>query len=246
MASQPSKQAELGIDPISYTLERRRRKTIAIQVSREGRVRVLAPRTAPEAAVEAFINSKRSWIAKKLHEFSSLPAPAPKRYRHGVELPYLGGRVRLQTAAGRGRPRIDEGGVLIVPVRSDATERTVYRKVNQWYLNETRALCTALAAELAPGAAEIGIPPVSRVEARRMRRRWGSCLPNGMIILNSELLGAPRECVEYVVAHEICHLKEANHSRRFYALMEKLIPEWKGLRRRLNREAPLGFLEPPA
>ncbi|MFP4409408.1 MAG: M48 family metallopeptidase [Spirochaetaceae bacterium] len=65
-------------------------------------------------------------------------------------------------------------------------------------------------------------------------------------MLNSELLGAPRGCVEYVVAHELCHLREANHGRRFYALMDQLIPHWKELRRRLNREAPLGFLEPPA
>lgn len=195
--------------------------------------------------MEAFVSSKRRWIAKKLDEFAGLPTAEPVRYRGGESVPYLGGTLRLRTIRGRGPAGLDASGELVVPVRSDATERTVHRKVNEWYLTETKKLCTTLAAELAPRAAEIGIPGLNGVEARRMRRRWGSCLPRGMIILNSELLGAPRECVEYVVAHELCHLKEANHSRRFYALMERLIPEWKELRRRLNREAPLGFLEPP-
>ena len=246
MANRLTEARELGIDPISYTLERRRRRTIAIHVSREGSVRVLAPTSTPDAAVEAFVESKGPWIARKLQEFARLPAPKPVSYTDGETLPYLGGVVRLRTVRGRGAATLGESGELLVPVRSDATERTVHRKVNEWYLAETRRLCTILATELTPRATRIGIPEVKRVEARRMRRRWGSCLPTGMIMLNSELLGAPRECVEYVVAHELCHLREANHSRRFYALMNQLIPHWKELRRRLNREAPLGFLEPPA
>jgi hypothetical protein len=195
--------------------------------------------------VEAFVDSKGPWIARKLEEFARLPTPKPVSYNDGETLPYLGGVLRLRTVRGRGAATLEESGELRVPVRSDATERAVHRKVNEWYLAETRRLCTILARELTPRATRIGIPEVKGVEARRMRRRWGSCLPTGMIMLNSELLGAPRECVEYVVAHELCHLREANHGRRFYALMGQLIPHWKELRRRLNREAPLGFLEPP-
>ncbi|MFP4536103.1 MAG: M48 family metallopeptidase [Spirochaetaceae bacterium] len=246
MANRRSRARELGVDPISFTLERRRRRTIAIHVSREGSVRVLAPTSTPEAAVEAFVESKGPWIARKLQEFATLPAPEPVAYTDGEALPYLGGTIRLRTFRGRGAATLGESGELLVPVRSGATERTVHRKVNEWYLVETRRLCSELVGELTPRAARIGIPGVKGVEARRMRRRWGSCLPGGIIMLNSELLGAPRGCVEYVVAHELCHLREANHGRRFYALMDELVPDWKELRRRLNREAPLGFLEPPA
>lgn len=226
-------------------MERRRRKTIAIHVSRNGSIRVLAPNWTPDKAIQAFVASKRPWIARKLKEFSLLPAPEAGAFRDGASLPYLGGSISIRTRAGQGAVSLSEQGELIVPLRSDATEKTIHRKVNDWYQKETLLLSTLLAERLAGRTASIGIPAAKGVRSRRMRRRWGSCLPSGIIILNSELLGAPRECVEYVVAHELCHLKEANHSPRFYALMTELFPGWKELRRRLNREAPLGFLEPP-
>lgn len=245
MGRQLTEKRLVGVEPVAYTLERRRRRTIAIHVGRDGSVRVLAPRSTPEKAIEAFVASKTEWIVRKLSEFSLLPAPEPVAFRDGASLPYLGGRVTLRTRRGRGQAELSERGELLVPVRSDASEKAVHRKVNEWYLRETLKLSETLASSLSGTAADLGIPAARGVRSRRMRRRWGSCLPSGIIILNSELLGAPRECVEYVVAHELCHLKEANHSRRFYALMTKLIPRWKELRRRLNREAPLGFLEPP-
>lgn len=245
MGSQLTEKRLVGVEPVSYTLERRRRKTIAIHVGRDGSVRVLAPRQTPEKAIEAFVASKREWIARKLAEFSLLPAPEPVAFRDGASLPYLGGRITLRTRPGRGAAELSGAGELLVPVRSDASEKSVHRKVNDWYLRETLKQSESVVASLAAATGALGIPAAKGVRTRRMRRRWGSCLPSGIIILNSELLGAPRECVEYVVAHELCHLKEANHSRRFYALMTRVVPDWKELRRRLNREAPLGFLEPP-
>lgn len=229
---------------LDYTLEARRRRTIAIQVTREGRVRVLAPRRMPRGAVDAFVTRKRPWIEAKLAEFASLPSCAPVALEQGAALPYLGGALTLRLEAGRGAAEADGAGALVVPVRSDTTAAGIHRKVNDWYLAESRGLCRQIAADLAPAARSLGIPPVRGVESRRMRRRWGSCLPDHRIILNSELLGAPRECIAYVVAHELCHLREANHSPRFYALMERLVPRWRELRGRLNREAPLGFLSP--
>jgi hypothetical protein len=245
LGSHPTEKREAPLEAVSWSLERRRRKTIAIHVARDGSVRVLAPRSTPQQAIDAFVASKTTWIARKLKEFSLLPVPEAVAFRDGARLPHLGGRLTIRTEPGKGAAALSEAGELLVPLRCDATERTLHRKVNDWYLQETRQLSETIARALSVATASLGIPSVKGVRSRRMRRRWGSCLPSGIIILNSELLGAPRECVEYVVAHELCHLKEPNHSRRFYALMTELVPDWRELRRRLNREAPLGFLEPP-
>lgn len=73
-----------------------------------------------------------------------------------------------------------------------------------------------------------------KLRLRRMRRRWGSCSRNGTITLNLELIKAPTSCVDYVILHELCHLIEASHSRRFYELLSQVSPEWEKLRERLN------------
>ncbi|MFW5811545.1 MAG: M48 family metallopeptidase [Alkalispirochaetaceae bacterium] len=231
--------------PIAYTVEGRRRRTVAIQVSRDGRVRVLAPRRMPRGAIDAFVRGRRFWIEAKLAEFARLPRVEPIGLAEGAALPYLGSTVTLTLVSGRGEVTLTEEGTLRVALRCDAGSSAVHRRINGWYLGECRRLCIEIASELAPRARELGIPALRGVESRRMRRRWGSCLADGRIILNSELLAAPRECIAYVVGHELCHLREANHGPRFYALMSALVPEWKALRRRLNEEAPLGFLEPP-
>ena len=253
MPNRRSEPKELRSRYITYTLQRRKRKTIAIHVERNGAVRVLAPSRTPLEAVEAFVDRKSGWIDRKLKEFARLPAPAAIALREGGELPYLGGVLRLRLVRGRGDARLllpgggerEAQGELHLPANRNAGESAIHRKINEWYLHESRRLFAEVANSLAPAASLLGIPEPRELSTRRMRRRWGSCLPQGKIILNSELLGAPKECIAYVIAHEICHLKEANHSGRFYALMEQMEPEWRELRRRVNAEAPLGFLQPP-
>lgn len=72
-----------------------------------------------------------------------------------------------------------------------------------------------------------------------MRRRWGSCTSGGVLTLNVQLIKAPPQCLDYVLLHELAHLREHNHSKRYYAVLERLLPEWKALRRELNAWAPL-------
>ena len=71
-------------------------------------------------------------------------------------------------------------------------------------------------------------------ELRRMKNRWGSCTHDGRILLNPELIIAPKSCIEYVIVHELCHLKEHNHSQAFYSLLQTLMPDWQQRRERLN------------
>ena len=90
---------------------------------------------------------------------------------------------------------------------------------------------------LCPSIPWLAVPPVWRV--RVMRRRWGSCTGNGVLTLNTQLVKAPPRCLDYVLLHEIAHLREHNHSKRYYAVLDRLLPEWKEVRRELERWAPL-------
>lgn len=228
-----------------YTLHRRRRRTIAIQITRSREIRVLAPRRLPLTAVETFLEQKRRWIHRKLDEFADLPEAEAISLEEGAVLPYRGGGVTLRLLDGAGAARLSEAGELEIPAGRRLGAAGMHRKVNDWYRSRCQQIAEETVAALAPRAAALDIPAPREIRCRRMRRRWGSCLPTGTITLNSELLGAPSECFDYVVAHELCHLREANHGPRFYELLGLLVPEWKELRRRLNSESPLGFLEPP-
>jgi len=75
-----------------------------------------------------------------------------------------------------------------------------------------------------------------------MKKQWGSCSPQGTILLNPYLIKAPRECIDYVVLHELCHLKEHNHSPRYYRLLSQLMPDWEPVKARLDRMAELSDL----
>lgn len=81
---------------------------------------------------------------------------------------------------------------------------------------------------------------------RRMRRRWGSCFRDGRITLNTELVGEADDLVDYVLIHELCHLREFNHGPRFYAAMDRALPDWRERRTRLHASRISGFLATPA
>jgi predicted metal-dependent hydrolase len=89
-------------------------------------------------------------------------------------------------------------------------------------------------AECSGRAERHGIQPEG-FKIRKMTNRWGSCTSEGHILLNIDLIVAPVNCIEYVIVHELCHLKEHNHSKKFYMLLSAMMPDWERRRERLNR-----------
>lgn len=85
----------------------------------------------------------------------------------------------------------------------------------------------------------LGLRRLPRGVCCTMRRRWGSCTGSGVITLNTHLIKAPPQCLDYVLLHEIAHLQEHNHSQRYYAVLERLLPNWKAVRRELEAWSPL-------
>ena len=228
-----------GGECIAFSIQRTtRRKTVAISVGFDG-VRVLSPAELELGKIFEIIYAKGAWLLRKRAAYLELGGePTEKEFVSGETFHYLGRPYRLklvpdpEAVVSRVRAR---GASLIVPVQPaqiDAIRRAAVRSgLKQWYRRH--------ASEKFPDRVQIvsallGIetPPVSVVD---QSKRWGSCDANGHIRLNWRLIMAPTQLVDYVIAHETCHVLEHNHSRRFWRALEVVMPDYEYRLRRLDR-----------
>lgn len=217
---------------VGYTLHRDRRR-LALRIDERG-LAVGAPRCVTLAAIEAFLHSHAQWILDKLDEHAGRAVQRHLPIHDGTRLPVLGGEVRVRvTAGGKGGNggywSTDEaGGELWLAARPMAdlallARRALQRRALEFF----RPRMAAMAARLGRAA-----PPLRLSSARA---RWGSCSTRSGIRLNWRLIHLPASLIDYVIAHEVAHLVEMNHGPRFWALVEKLFPDWRDARAALHR-----------
>ncbi len=214
---------------LPYRLSYSRRRTLAIHVFADGRIELRVPLGCTRAQAEAFLRERGDWVRRKQRELSQRPPPPLPEYAEGSLQPYLGRHYALRLE--RRRPeRVDLRGDLLW-VRSEA-ER-VEPLLRRWY---RRCAGVVFQARLRACYEQAALPdvPFPELGIRVMRSRWGSCSSRGRVNLNLELIKYPIELIDYVIVHELCHFLEFNHSPRFYAHMERLMPDWPQRRRRLN------------
>lgn len=233
-----------GSSKIAYSLDYTARKTLGIQVHPDCSVHVKAPEGTAMDKVTETLRKKAPWILQQQREFLSYqPHTPPRRYVNGETHLYLGRQYRLRIVNGELLTDDDsldtvklDGGRLKV-YTEDGSYDHVKKLLNAWY----RQKAAEWFARLLPlGYARfkgIELPPLSAIPLvlREMPTRWGSCTATGKLILNPELIKAPRPCIEYVIIHELCHLVHHNHTRAFYTLQEKVLPNWRKLKDRLER-----------
>ena len=208
----------------SLTIRRSsRRRTVALQVTR-GAVVLHAPLGVPEQVLLDFVEQKRGWIERALRR-SEERTPPGYRLEPGEELPCLGETLTLRVGGRVARV----GSVLEVPDVPFAERRTL---VEGWYRREALAFFTALSAEM---AARLGVTP-GKVRLSEARTRWGSCAASGDLRFNWRVLLGPRQGAVYLCAHEVAHLRELNHSPRFWAVVGQLMPDYREARARLRAE----------
>lgn len=241
---------------IRYTIRRSaRRRTVGITIDTQG-VRVAAPKRMPLEQVIALVNSKARWIADKHTEFRSRLEPR-KRFVSGEEFLYLGRRVCLQVQSelspprlGRGRrksnasmqPELFDFNFLltkprpraavalkgnVLHVQADVSLRQSTKEVREilegWY--KTRAE-EVIARRVQHYADQLGWR-MPKVLIRNQKKRWGSCNAKGELRFNWRLVMLPLSVLDYVVVHEMAHLKVLNHSPRFWALVEQIMPDYR-------------------
>jgi predicted metal-dependent hydrolase len=233
---------QLSDQVIGYVVIRRPRVTrrIHLEIDSNGGLLVVAPGRMSRRAVNRALRLKAGHVARFLRDARSRQQDLPDYfYRSGEEHLFLGERWSLvvdRQSSKRGKV-CGSGGVLHVRLH-EPTPGRVKTLLSRWYRQQAEQLFTRRLAHyscLAPWT-QGQLPPM---RLRRMKRTWGSCSSSGVITLNPHLVKAPADCIDYVVAHEICHLREHNHGKAFYALQDQLYPEWRQAKTLLKEQGHL-------
>lgn len=224
---------------VVYRLRRSRRRSIGFTIDASG-LAVSAPTWVGTAEIDRALQHRAAWIVQKLDEWQARARERDARratLRDAGTVPWLGEPLPVEVvpvAAGRRLPLpVLEDGRLRLPLHEGASDEAREARIEDWLRARARE---RFAQSLADFRERFGVAP-RRWAISAARSRWGSCTADGTIRLNWRLVRLPPALLDYVVAHELAHLKELNHSPRFWAEVERLYPDWRVARQAL-REHP--------
>lgn len=216
---------------IRYKIIFSSRRTLGIGILRDGSVVVRAPYRTPVSTIEKMVHNKASWIIKHSTDIRSRRNPG-KLYTNGEKHSYKGRELSLRIIASE-KPYCRFLGEEI-EIGVSPGHNNVRSILYMGYTEEAAKLFPALLNILLRRFENMGFR-VSRLVIRTMKSRWGSCSSSGKVTLNTELIKLPAELVEYVMIHELCHLRHHNHGTGFYELLTELCPGWKACRKELKK-----------
>lgn len=214
---------------ITYQLEQKPVKNLNLRICKDGSVHVSANRFISPSEIDAFVVSKGTYVLRAVDKFHEmvLNRPQPKRYISG-ETFYIQGRGLRLSVTQASKDIISSDGVYIyLRVKDPEDLQKNQRMVTRFLDCQCKTVYNEILEELYPLFRKYGVAmPVLRI--RDMKTRWGSCLvKKGIITLSKHLIEAPRNCIEYVVMHELCHFIYPNHSKQFYSFLSMLMPDWR-------------------
>jgi predicted metal-dependent hydrolase len=228
-----TKNISYGTTNISYSVEFRDRKTMAIEVYPDTSVKVVAPLDATPEKIQAKVEKRAGWIAKQQRAFSGKKKSI---YQHewvsGENIYYLGRQYRLKVEKGEKNVKL-AGKYLWVFVPDRRMKKEIEQLVNGWHLKHAKKKFEDRLKMLQPMLEREGLQ-MNTLIVRKLEKRWGSCTPKGNIVINSELIKAPIHCIDYVLIHELCHLKHHHHGPEFWKLLTKYCPDWVKLKDKLE------------
>ena len=229
---------QYGRKKIEFQLVYSSRKSLAIDVHPDLSVVVTAPKDADDAAVEKKMHKRAAWIVQQQRFFENyLPSIPPRRYVGGESHHYLGRQYRLRIHEGDEEAVKMARGQINVFLTDPSKKNHIRTLTVGWFRQRAEIVFRELFNEMVAKSERHNIS-ADRFEIRRMKNRWGSCTNEGRILLNPDLIIAPKMCIEYVIVHELCHLNEHNHGPAFYRLLDAVMPDWEKRRKRLNESVP--------
>lgn len=225
-SEQRTLQTAAGILP--YTFERKDIRNINLRIRPDGCVYVSAPENAEIAAVERFLSAKTEYIQSAKEKFAAQKVPAYEmQYISGENVTLLGRNLRIQIVKDKAEYVTSDGIYVFIHVRRPDYYNRKKNLLNAWLNEQCSSVFAEIMQQTAKRFAGYGIS-MPELRIRNMVSRWGSCQKdNGTIALNRRLIEAPKNCIEYVVTHEFCHLVYPNHSKQFYALLQVMLPDWR-------------------
>ena len=224
---------------IVYQLEYKEVRNLNLRVRKDGSVYVSTNPSIPEETVDDFVKSKGDYILSALAKFEELAQymPQPKQFVSGETFQILGRGLRLKVTKGDNNELTSDGLYMYLQVKDPHDFARKKSMVTKYLDEQCKTVFHEVLQAIYPPFQKYDVPmPALRI--REMDTRWGSCLAKkGIITLNKRLLEAPRNCIEYVVMHELCHFIHPDHSKQFYGFMTMLMPDWKERKTLLDQSA---------
>jgi len=213
---------------VAYDLDRKKVKNINLRIRFDCSIYVSANDDTPINKIEDFMRDKSAYILSALDKYKKISKKAENKHNYvtGESFKYLGKELRLVVKKGK-RSISSDGECLTLSVRNVKDTALKERLVKKWYYTQCCEVAMDIFIEMYQIFKKYHVTMPSLV-LRNMVSRWGSCRPKrGIITLNKRLIEAPRNAFEYVVMHEFIHFLYPNHSRDFYGMLSKLMPDWK-------------------
>jgi predicted metal-dependent hydrolase len=218
------KTAKHADENFSYTVKLQRRKTLGLYVLNDGAIEVRAPLRTAQKTIVAFVEQRADWVLK---------TRAKQLQRQQWQTPietsastwYLGRALVLEVQPAAEVAIVCDEQRMLVRLSDPDNLTLLTRHLDAWYRLQAQTIFTErllLVCQRFPG-----ILAAPELRLRRMRRRWGSCNRSGRVTLNVDLVKLPLSLIDYVIAHELCHLSEFNHGQKFYRLLQHVMPDWK-------------------
>jgi len=207
---------------------------VLIKVYPDCRIVVNAPEASKDEDVIDAVKKRARWIYKRLYKFKAqLEHVMPRQYVSGETHYYLGKQYLLKVIP---TTQQEQGvkllrGKLEVFIKKNSTSG-VKQLLDGWYKERAREVFSRRLDAVLPKA--IWVKDEPKIRLQLMKTQWGSCSPSGLLTLNPSLVKAPRECIDYVIIHELCHIAEHNHSEKFYRLMKQVMPKWQAIKKNLD------------
>ena len=238
LAGPGQRRLKLGQHQLCYRLRRSKRRTIGFMIDDEG-LRITAPKWVGIGEIENAIREKQRWILAKLHEQrerTERRVTPQMQWRDGARVPYLGGNLTLRLCADASDGIVFDAaaGTLTVCLPEDAAEARLKDRVQAWLQAQAKIL---FAARLPLYAEKLDVS-YRAFALSSATTQWGSCTADGKIRLNWRLVHFALPLVDYVIAHELSHLREMNHGPRFWATVQSVFPEFETARKALRNHAP--------
>jgi len=215
---------------VIHSLIRSRRRTICLTITENAQIVVKAPFWTTMRYIEDFVNKKQRWIAKKLKDINERPKAKTKEYENGEEFLYLGKIYKLRIVPSHIPVQLKDELVISTNIWPKHKEA-----IKLWYQKEAAKII----GERCSHFSEIMECEPTNIRISNARRRWGSCSARGKLNFSWRLVMAPMEVLDYVVVHELAHLHQLNHSRKFWAKVKSVFPDYKERQKWLRKNEPL-------
>ncbi len=223
------------IDGLSVTIVRKSIKNMHLRVlSPDGEIQITAPNRLPLSQIDRFVREKRGWIEARQQQLAERPAATNPAFADGQTVYLWGGSYTLRLEeASRGRSTLRRGQEIVLSVHPEDDTSQRESLLNDFY---REALSNQIAARLPLWEARTGLHP-SAWQIKNMKTRWGTCnTATRKIWLNLQLAKQPPVCLDYVIAHELTHLRYPGHGQDFQAFLTRAMPNWPEVRKTLNNQ----------